>query len=365
MSLDVPQENSESVGSNLPPVLDARELEELDSLTKRYEKLLEPGMLAKAGGRIGELIPEGVKAKAQEARETVTEQQFYMAAMEVISKGFKELEAYAAKATVSEKAIIAAANKVTGGNELESLSELCFLRSYEVAKVAGLQKAPNIGMAFAEGGATGALGFAGIAPNIVASMFCYFRAVQSIAMAYGFDVKNDPDELALASEVFTTALSPRSESKSELGGMIGKVMLISEAEVVKSTVKKGWSEMAARGGVCLLVAQMRALAHKSAKKALEKAGKEGLENAMFRSIFEQMGKRLTQKTVQRAIPVVSAAIGALFDAGEMTRVLSFADMFYRKRFILEKEERQNAYVDRRGEGLATTGTVLAEAGLNA
>lgn len=353
MSMEASSKNSERDGSNLPPVLDACELEELDSLTRRYEKLLEPGMLAKAGGRFGELIPEGVKAKAQGARETITEQEFYIAASEVISKGFKELEAYAAKATVSEKSIISAANKVSGGQELESLSELCFLRSYEVAKVAGLQKAPNIGMAFAEGGATGVLGFVGIVPNIVTSMFCYFRAVQSIAMAYGFDVKKNPDELALASEVFTTALSPRAESKSELGGMIGKVMLISEAEVVKSTVKKGWSEMAARGGVCLLLTQMRALAHRSAKKALEKAGKEGLENAMFRSVFEQMGKRLTQKTVQRAIPVVSAAIGALFDAGEMTKILSFADMFYRKRFILEKEERQNAYVEKREESLAT------------
>lgn len=365
MEAGVVSNSNECSNPNTPLVLDARELEELDALTRKYEKLLEPGMLAKAGGKIGELIPEGAKAKAQEVRESVTEQQFYMAAMEVISRGFQELEAYAAKVTVSEKAIVSAANKIVGGDEIESISELCFLRSYEVAKVAGLQKAPNVGVAFVEGGATGALGFAGIPPNIVASLFCYFRAVQSIAMAYGFDVKNDSDELALASEVFTTALSPKSESKSELGGIIGKVMLISEAEAVKSTVKKGWSEMAARGGFCLLITQMRALAHKSAKKALEKAGKEGLENAMFRSVFEQIGKRLGQKTVQRAVPLVSAAIGALFDAGEMARVLSFADMFYRKRFILEKEERQNAYVEKREEGLATAKSMLVESGSNA
>ena len=57
-------------------------------------------------------------------------------------------------------------------------------------------------------------------------------------------------------------------------------------------------------------------------------------------MLEQIGKNLGQKAVQRAIPFVSAVIGALFDVGEMGRVLDFADTFYRKRFILEKGMRQ-------------------------
>ena len=52
-----------------------------------------------------------------------------------------------------------------------------------------------------------------------------------------------------------------------------------------------------------------------------------------------IGRRLTLNAVQKAVPVVSGAIGALFDAGQMRRVVDYADIFYAKRFILEKEAR--------------------------
>ena len=80
---------------------------------------------------------------------------------------------------------------------------------------------------------------------------------------------------------------------------------------------------------------------RTAKRALEKAGEAGLENAMFRGVFEQIGKRLTQQAVKKAVPVVSAAIGAFFDTAQMNKVLDYADVFYQKRFILEKGMRQN------------------------
>jgi hypothetical protein len=48
--------------------------------------------------------------------------------------------------------------------------------------------------------------------------------------------------------------------------------------------------MAENGGVHLLLAQMRALANASAKKALQKAGKKGLEKTAFTEVFEQIGK---------------------------------------------------------------------------
>ncbi len=48
-------------------------------------------------------------------------------------------------------------------------------------------------------------------------------------------------------------------------------------ELDKLTVKKSWQDMASRGGVCLLLAQMRALANSAAKKAVEEAGKKGIE----------------------------------------------------------------------------------------
>lgn len=98
-------------------------------------------------------------------------------------------------------------------------------------------------------------------------------------MFYGYDVKNYSTELVIASEVFTNALSPStSDANNEATNIIGKIMLMSQAAVVKQTAKKTWTDMAARGGIPLLLAQMK-------------------------------------------------------------KVLEYADIFYQKRFIVEKESR--------------------------
>lgn len=62
---------------------------------------------------------------------------------------------------------------------------------------------------------------------------------------------------------------------------------------------------------------------------------------MFKSVFEQIGKKLTKQAVGKSIPVVSAVIGALFDIAQMNKVLEYADVFYNKRFLIEKEVRIN------------------------
>lgn len=66
---------------------------------------------------------------------------------------------------------------------------------------------------------------------------------------------------------------------------------------------------------------------------------------MFRGLFEHVGKRLTQKSIDRAVPVVGGVIGALFDTGQMQKILEFADLFYHKRFLVEKAVRIEELVD--------------------
>lgn len=73
--------------------------------------------------------------------------------------------------------------------------------------------------------------------SIVLSIFLYYRAVQSVAMFYGYDVKNDSAELVIASEVFINALSPSSSGSDEMSSIIGKVMLMTEITAVKQTAK--------------------------------------------------------------------------------------------------------------------------------
>lgn len=66
---------------------------------------------------------------------------------------------------------------------------------------------------------------------------------------------------------------------------------------------------------------------------------------VFKEAFEQIGRKLTLKTVQKAVPVVSAVFGALIDTAQMNKVLEYADIFYQKRYILEKESRIMAIID--------------------
>ena len=45
------------------------------------------------------------------------------------------------------------------------------------------------------------------------------------------------------------------------------------------------------------------------------------------------------KTIGKAVPVASGVLGALIDTAQMKKVLEFSDIFYQKRFIMEKENR--------------------------
>ncbi len=323
------------------PIIDRKEETSLVALTERYNKLIEPGMLSKVGSKISSIIPEPVKRFGGNVKDSITEAELFSQCMKVVAEGFNVLEKQAAKMSISEEGIVKKINKTLEGYQIKKLEEVCFVRGYHISKSVSSYKMQDLGFALAEGGATGYFGFAGLPFNIVLSMFLYYRAVQSIAMFYGYDVKNDPAELVIASEVFMSSLSPSSHGTNEMTSIIGKVMLLTELTAVKQTAKKTWTEMAKRGGVGLLLTQMRALANKSAQKALEKAGQKGLENSLFKEIFEQIGKKLTKKALGKAIPVAGAVISALFDVEQMNTILEYADVFYNKRYILEKEERIN------------------------
>lgn len=322
------------------PLLDAKEEKALDQLTERYKMLVRPGKISQLGMKVAQLIPESVKNMGHTIGATVAEQELYVQMMKIVATGFKTIEEQAARFSVNEDAIVKKVNRCVDGYTIKKLDEVCLARSYELAKLVNQYKNQDLLAAIVEGGGTGAFGFWGLPFNIVLSTFLYFRAVQSIAMFYGYDVKNDSAEMVLASQVFTSALSPANDdTNNEVTTLIGKIMIMSKAAVIKQSSKKGWGEMVSRGGIPLLLTQVRALAHKAAKKALENAGKEGLENSLFKEAFEQIGKKMTLKAIGKAVPVASAFVGAMLDTGQMKKVLEFADVFYQKRYILEKQSR--------------------------
>ncbi|MGN0169207.1 MAG: EcsC family protein [Lachnospiraceae bacterium] len=326
------------------PIIDLKEDASIKILTDRYEKLVKPGLLAKTGKKVVEIIPKPIMNVGKAAKETISEEEFFIQCMKVIAEGFGILEKQAAKLTVSERTIVKKVNDVSKDLEITSLEEVCLARSYNISKLVNGYRTQDLGLALAEGGVTGYFGFAGLPFNLVLSTFLYYRSVQSVAMYYGYDIKNDPAELVIASDVFMNALSPNSQGTNEITGIIGKIMLMTEVTTVKQLSKKTWEEMAKHGGVALLICQMRALANKTAQKALEKAGQKGLEESLFKGIFEQIGKSLSKKAVGKAIPVAGAVVGALFDTAQMNTVLEYADVFYNKRYLLEKEARINALI---------------------
>lgn len=332
------------------PIIDCQEKQTVKALAARYNQMQDPSFLAKAGRKLSGVVPNSIKNLMKDVNGSISETELYQQAMNVIAEGFKILEEQAAKFTISEDTIIKKVNRIVLDNEITKLDEICLARSYDLARLVNKYKSQDILVAAVEGGSTGAFGFAGLPFNLVLSTFLFYRAVQSIAMFYGYDVKNDTAELIIASEVFVSALSPQKSGSSEIGSLIGRIMLISELTAVKQTSKKTWAAMASQGGIALLLTQMRALAHKSAKTALEKAGQKGLENSIFRRVFQQIGRKLTQKSIQRAVPVVSAAIGVFFDAAQMHTVLEFADVFYQKRYLAEKEIRICALTEKAEEG---------------
>lgn len=323
------------------PILDKKEENSLIILTDRYEKMLEPTKIKKAGQKMKGIIPTNALEKVGAIKGSLTEKELYIKCMEVVMEGFKFIEKTAAKYTLSRTSIIEKVNQIIPDNDISSIEEICFARGYDIAKILDRENNLNIGLALAEGGATGAFGFAGLPFNLVLSIFLYYRAVQSVAMYYGYDVKDDPAELEIASEVFMNSISPSQNNFNEMSSLIGKVMVLTETTAIKQTVKKGWQAMAERGGAALLIVQMRALANKSAQKALEKAGQKELEETVFQNVFEQVGKKLTQKAVGKSVPIIGGVIGALFDSAQMKKILDYANIFYNKRFILDKEMRIN------------------------
>lgn len=327
------------------PMIDDRECDEIDFIAKRYDKMTSPGLIAKAGEKAGEFVPVSIKniagkvgEAAKDTFEGLTEQELMAAAIKKAADGFGELEKYAAKASVSKEHVIQCINAGKQEQKISDISQICLLRAYDIAAIAAKERPQHMGIALVEGGGTGAAGFWGIPANIALSMLIYFRAVQSVALFYGYDVKDDPAELVIASEVFQRAMSP-SDNGNPATDYIGKILVYAESAGVKQAAKKGWAAMIEKGGAALAIAQMRALANKTAQKALENSGKKVIEAGVFKKALTQIGRKMTLKNIGKFVPVVGAGFGALFDTAQMHSVLEFADLFYHKRFIVEKEER--------------------------
>ncbi len=321
------------------PIIDDRERRSLTQIQERYEKLCEPTVLGRAGKVVSKAIPKPVKQAAKSVGASITEQQLFTQMMEVLASGFGFIEERAARYTIPRSMVIKKINSIVRDNEITTPEEFCLARGYDIAKLVDSLKNRNVLYAFGEGSVTGFFGFWGLAPSLLLSIFLYYRAVQTVALYYGYDVKENPEELIIASDVFMNSMSPSTANSDEISNTIVKFLAFAEAEGVKQTVKKTYAEMISRGGASLLIVQIRALANKAAQKAIDKAGVKSLENTVFKQILEQIGKKLSKRVVAKAVPIASSVIGGVFDLSQMKTVINYADVFYNKRFLVEKKQR--------------------------
>lgn len=100
--------NNEIVIPN--PLLDNRELDKIDQLTKEYEKYHEPGLIGiamkKAGNSIKQVIPADLKNTIESMKQGISEADFIQKALGVVARGFTEIESRAAKLTVSKQTVV-------------------------------------------------------------------------------------------------------------------------------------------------------------------------------------------------------------------------------------------------------------------
>ena len=322
------------------PILDAREEALLTALQKEFEAFTKPGVISRSFDKLtssaGRIVPAFVKKAFSDTQSSVSEWEMIQKTLEWAEKGFHKLTEHASRLTVSKQDVVEKLS--TRGPAITTFEEVCLFRSYDIEAVIEDKTYRDILLAAVEGAATGAFGFIGLPFNLALSFFLYFRAAQSVALHYGYDVKHDPRELQFAAEVTLQCLDPNF-SGSGLGGFIGKMMLAAEVTALRQALGKTYAEMARRGGSALLYVQIRALANKAAKTALEKAGQEGIEAGVFKTLLAQMAKRMPKEAGKKGVIGLGALIGGLSDAYLMSRVLRGAKLIYHKRYLFEKERR--------------------------
>ncbi|WP_409270913.1 EcsC family protein [Neobacillus sp. SCS-31] len=203
----------------------------------------------------------------------------------------------------AKERILATARAFDSG--VERIEDLKRLEIDQLNYIAQQQIARHRLYSFAQGGMSGTGGALLLGADIPAMAVINLRAVQLLAMTYGYEV-NTPFEMMTSLKVFHTAtLPPRLQGESweqlleELKGERDKYFYEGNDQLTDST----WLEM-----------PMRQLL-------------KGAVIALFR-------KRMVQ-----GLPLVSMAIGAVSNYQLTRRVTEFSHNYYRLRYLMDREGR--------------------------
>lgn len=187
-------------------------------------------------------------------------------------------------------------------NDIETIHDLKELEINQLQYIAGQQISRHRLYSFAQGGisGTGAALFLGM--DIPAIAIINLRAVQLIAMTYGYEV-NTPFEMMTSLKIFHSALLPQRLKKA------------------------GWKT---------LINDLEESHEQYFYVGDEKITDIDWIEQPLRQLLKAMVIVLTSKKMIQGIPLVSMAIGAASNYQLTKKVTEFAHYYYQHRYLMEK-----------------------------
>ena len=166
-----------------------------------------------------------------------------------------------------------------------------------------------IGIASAEGAATGAVGVFGIAVDIPAVLVLALRTIHKIGICYGFEVKTKEDKDFVLSILSASSANEMSEKVAALGTL----------RMIQNTVAKTtWKKIAEKA---------------AADKFSKEAGIIAIKN-----LAQQLGINLTKRKTLQAIPAVGAIVGGSVNGWYLKEIGWAARRMYQERWLLENQK---------------------------
>ncbi len=239
--------------------------------------------------------------KASQAWGVVTEQVHKIPgvdwAMENVISGLLELTNEITQDSVWTEAVLKDFGKQ--GIEVARLEDIHQLDLEQVDMVmTGLDK-KYIGLASAEGAATGAAGAAGIVPDLVALVALNLRAAGEMATYCGFDM-SDPQERLYALQVLDEVANSGNSTRD-----------VTIAPAVRTASR---------------------VARKQSTDFIEQVG---LGNAV-EGLIRRLGINLTEKKLAQMVPVTGALLGGGLNYLYTSKVCTTCHYLYRERFLEAK-----------------------------
>ena len=208
-----------------------------------------------------------------------------------------------------------AAEWLTDTNDIlrdAGVSSVADLKTHDLEKSDNLANEVHnwaIGLATAEGGATGAVGLPGIVLDIPAVIVLALRTIHKIGVCYGFEVHTKHDR------EFVLAILAASGA-NEMGEKLAALTTLRTIEV--AIAKQTWKQL-------------------GQKAATNQMGKEaGIIG--IKSLAKQLGINLTKRKALQAIPAIGALVGASVNGWYIKEVGWAARRAFQEKWLVENQK---------------------------